>query len=30
MKKLSNGRERKKNHKAKNAGAGDVRIIGGQ
>lgn len=30
MKKLSNGREQKKNHKAKNAVAGDVRIIGGQ
>lgn len=30
MKKLSNGREQKKNHKAKNAAAGDVRIIGGQ
>ena len=30
MKKFSNGREQKKNHKAKNAVAGDVRIIGGQ
>ena len=30
MKKLSNGRDQKKNHKAKNAVAGDVRIIGGQ
>lgn len=30
MKKLSNCREQKKNHKAKNAVAGDVRIIGGQ
>lgn len=30
MKKLSNGREQKKSHKAKNAVAGDVRIIGGQ
>lgn len=30
MKKLSNGREQKKNHKAQNAVAGDVRIIGGQ
>ncbi|WP_296245244.1 MULTISPECIES: 16S rRNA (guanine(966)-N(2))-methyltransferase RsmD [unclassified Psychrobacter] len=30
MKKLSSGREQKKNHKAKNAAAGDVRIIGGQ
>jgi len=30
MKKLSNGREQQKNHKAKNAVAGDVRIIGGQ
>ena len=30
MKKLPNGREQKKNHKAKNAVAGDVRIIGGQ
>ena len=30
MKKLSNGREQKKNNKAKNAVAGDVRIIGGQ
>ena len=30
MKKLSNGREQKKNHKAKNAVAGDERIIGGQ
>ena len=30
MKKLSNGREQKKNHKAKNAVAGDLRIIGGQ
>ena len=30
MKKLSNGREQKKNHKAKNAVASDVRIIGGQ
>ena len=30
MKKLSNGREQKKNYKAKNAVAGDVRIIGGQ
>lgn len=30
MKKLSNGREQKKNHKSKNAVAGDVRIIGGQ
>lgn len=30
MKKLSNGREQKKNHRAKNAVAGDVRIIGGQ
>ena len=30
MKKLSNGRAQKKNHKAKNAVAGDVRIIGGQ